>query len=353
MKSIGAHSDIMQLLGFISAFSSGGGLPRQGVHWDPMDELIKGNVSARMKQPWQVFFIEYLASDQAGWIICWNKLLLSPASLMWNLMLIFFFSDFRKGLLRHISIEEKIVFPTIAKCQGRDKIALTDRLHIDHAAIVSLMVPPPSLSIIQTLKSIFAVHNPLKENDGGLYDLFEASVGADIHMMRGNYGRSCCCRSCHTIRNQNSSSWRSRQSNMPVASSRMMRVSLYFDDVTARDLEHTSRFRLYSGTLFIPDEFFYQCSVYYLIVLTIKTVQTVFRVRAEEQCHERATLKAAGLIRICLGSTSWIPRVPLSGESKASNRSISKQDKSPIVFLRRPASTQEFLVLDLCSRRSA
>ena len=93
------------------------------------------------------------------------------------------YADFRKGLLRHISIEEKIVFPAVAKCQGRDKIALTDRLHIDHAAIVSLMVPPPSLSIIQTLKSVFAVHNPLEENDGGLYDLFEAWVGADIHII--------------------------------------------------------------------------------------------------------------------------------------------------------------------------
>lgn len=93
------------------------------------------------------------------------------------------YADFRKGLLRHISIEEKIVFPAVAKFKGRDKIALTDRLHIDHAAIVSLMVPPPSLSIIQTLKSVFAVHNPLEENNGGLYDLFEASVGADIHIM--------------------------------------------------------------------------------------------------------------------------------------------------------------------------
>ena len=38
------------------------------------------------------------------------------------------YSEFRKGLLRHISIEEKIVLPAIAKWQGGRKSALADRL---------------------------------------------------------------------------------------------------------------------------------------------------------------------------------------------------------------------------------
>src|SRR5262245_31046375 len=84
------------------------------------------------------------------------------------------YADFRQRLLQHISMEEKIVFPAIARWQGGRKAALADRLHLDHGAIVTLMVPPPDPSIIRTLKSIFAVHNPLEENDGGLYDLFEA-----------------------------------------------------------------------------------------------------------------------------------------------------------------------------------
>jgi len=54
------------------------------------------------------------------------------------------YADFRKRLLRHISIEEKIVLPAIAKWQGERNAALMRRLHLDHSAIASLMVPPPS-----------------------------------------------------------------------------------------------------------------------------------------------------------------------------------------------------------------
>jgi hypothetical protein len=45
------------------------------------------------------------------------------------------------------------------------------------------MVPPPNASIILTLKSVFAVHNPLEEDEGGLYGLFEASVGAESEII--------------------------------------------------------------------------------------------------------------------------------------------------------------------------
>ena len=89
------------------------------------------------------------------------------------------YSEFRKGLLRHISIEEKIVFPAIHKFRSGESRDLMDRLHLDHAAIVSLMVPPPNASIILTLKSVFAVHNHLEEDEGGLYDIFESSVGRE------------------------------------------------------------------------------------------------------------------------------------------------------------------------------
>jgi len=93
------------------------------------------------------------------------------------------YSHFRKRLLRHISIEEKIVLPAITKWQHGRKPAVADRLHPDHAAIVSLLVPPPSPSIILTLKSVFAVHNPLEENAGGLYDVFETLAGSETETM--------------------------------------------------------------------------------------------------------------------------------------------------------------------------
>jgi hypothetical protein len=93
------------------------------------------------------------------------------------------YADFRKRLLRHISIEEKIVLPAIARWQGGRKAAMADQLHLDHGAIVALMVPPPTMSIILTLKSVFETHNPLEENEGGLYDLFETMAGPETETM--------------------------------------------------------------------------------------------------------------------------------------------------------------------------
>ena len=95
------------------------------------------------------------------------------------------YSEFRKGLLRHISMEEKIVLPAIARWQGGKKAAIAERLRLDHSAIVSLLVPPPMSSIILTLRSIFAVHNPLEEQEGGLYELFEALAGPETKTMLG------------------------------------------------------------------------------------------------------------------------------------------------------------------------
>ena len=89
------------------------------------------------------------------------------------------YSEFRKGILRHISMEEKIVLPAIARWQGGRKAAIAERLRLDHGAIVSLLVPPPTHSIILTLRSIFEVHNPLEEQKGGLYELLETLAGPE------------------------------------------------------------------------------------------------------------------------------------------------------------------------------
>ena len=89
------------------------------------------------------------------------------------------YSEFRKGILRHISMEEKIVLPAIARWQGGQKAAMAERLRLDHGAIVSLLVPPPSPAIIFTLRSIFAVHNPLEEQKGGLYELLDSTAGPE------------------------------------------------------------------------------------------------------------------------------------------------------------------------------
>ena len=83
------------------------------------------------------------------------------------------YAEFRKGLFRHIAMEEKIVVPTIARLQGGRQAAMAERLPLDHGAFVALLVPPPTPSIVLTLRSILEVHNVFEEQEGGLYQLLE------------------------------------------------------------------------------------------------------------------------------------------------------------------------------------
>ncbi len=90
------------------------------------------------------------------------------------------YTEFRRGLLRHIAMEEKVLFAD-ARARGTPAlVALVKQLHADHAAIASILVPPPTLALIETLRSVLAEHNPLEEGRGGLYDACDALAGANV-----------------------------------------------------------------------------------------------------------------------------------------------------------------------------
>jgi len=93
------------------------------------------------------------------------------------------YSEFRKGLLRHIALEEKIVLPAITRLQGGRQPAMAERLRLDHGALVALLVPPPSPSVVLTIRSILQIHNALEEQEGGLYLLLEQLAGADTERL--------------------------------------------------------------------------------------------------------------------------------------------------------------------------
>ncbi len=93
------------------------------------------------------------------------------------------YGQFRRKLLRHISIEEKLVLPTIARLQGGKSAAIAERLRLDHGALTALMVPSPTEDIIRTIRSILAVHNPLEEDEGGLYRLLDNLAGEEAEQL--------------------------------------------------------------------------------------------------------------------------------------------------------------------------
>jgi hypothetical protein len=87
------------------------------------------------------------------------------------------YREFRAGLLRHIAMEEKVLFVFL---RGRGVDALVRDLHADHAAIASLLVPPPSHALIGTLRQILDEHNPLEDAPGGLYERCDREAGSAV-----------------------------------------------------------------------------------------------------------------------------------------------------------------------------
>ncbi len=80
------------------------------------------------------------------------------------------YDQFRAGLLRHIGMEEKILLPTAQRLRGGEPLPIASKLRLDHGAIASLLMPPPTASIIATIRAVLKVHNTIEEGSGGLYE---------------------------------------------------------------------------------------------------------------------------------------------------------------------------------------
>ena len=81
------------------------------------------------------------------------------------------YDQFRSRLLKHIKMEETILFPTLEKAKKGVYTERIAKLRLDHRALTALMVPPPSPVIFKALRCIMAGHNQLEEESKGLYDL--------------------------------------------------------------------------------------------------------------------------------------------------------------------------------------
>ncbi len=79
------------------------------------------------------------------------------------------FAAFRAGLLRHIAVEEKVLFPAIREARGGEPHPDWKRLRIQHGAMTSLLVPPPTPEIVAEIRSILEPHNLIEEGPGALY----------------------------------------------------------------------------------------------------------------------------------------------------------------------------------------
>jgi hypothetical protein len=86
--------------------------------------------------------------------------------------------EFRRGLLRHISMEERVLMPEVRRRRGDSEVER--QLHRDHAALAALLVPPPTARELGTIREILDAHNPLEEGEGGFYEVLEELASHDL-----------------------------------------------------------------------------------------------------------------------------------------------------------------------------
>ena len=86
------------------------------------------------------------------------------------------YDQFRLGLLRHISMEEKVLLPEAERRRGAP-IREAARLRLDHGALAALMMPSPRPRIVGVIRFVLALHNPIEEGLGGVYDECEQLAG--------------------------------------------------------------------------------------------------------------------------------------------------------------------------------
>ena len=83
------------------------------------------------------------------------------------------YHQFRTGLLKHIKMEEKVLFPAAQKANDNVPLSLQAKLRLDHGALTALMVVPPTPDVIKVIRYVMEKHDILEEEEGGMYDVCE------------------------------------------------------------------------------------------------------------------------------------------------------------------------------------
>ncbi|HXT01439.1 MAG TPA: hemerythrin domain-containing protein [Elusimicrobiota bacterium] len=88
------------------------------------------------------------------------------------------YESFRRGLLKHVGMEEMILLPAVKRLTGAP-LALAAKIRLDHGALTALMIPSPTPAVLAAVRAILEEHNRLEEQPGGLYEQCEQALGAE------------------------------------------------------------------------------------------------------------------------------------------------------------------------------
>ena len=92
---------------------------------------------------------------------------------------------FRELLLRHIRIEERILFP-MAERKGGAPFSPAARLRLDHGALAAMLMLPPLDHALRAIRAVLDAHNPLEEVHGGVYDQCQSLAGSEMKELLAN-----------------------------------------------------------------------------------------------------------------------------------------------------------------------
>ena len=109
-----------------------------------------------------------------------NKATEQPGAIEMN-----YYHQFRTGLLRHIKMEEKTLFPAAKKVNDDLMKQLIPRYRLEHGALTALMVPPPTPELVKVIRYILEKHDLAEEEPGGLYDVCEALTHGQTRELLG------------------------------------------------------------------------------------------------------------------------------------------------------------------------
>lgn len=93
------------------------------------------------------------------------------------------YDQFRAGLLRHIGMEEKILFPAVQRWRGGAPLPIAAKLRLDHGALATLLMPTPTPAILAAIRRLLADHNALEERPDGVYDLCDRLAGSEAESL--------------------------------------------------------------------------------------------------------------------------------------------------------------------------
>lgn len=84
------------------------------------------------------------------------------------------YAQFRRDLLRHIAMEEKILLRYAKQKRCGEPLPLARQLRVDHGEIAKLLVPSPTPKLVAALCELLGRHNALEEGPGALYACCDA-----------------------------------------------------------------------------------------------------------------------------------------------------------------------------------